>query len=529
MPFTLVQAGGSLFSVSDTGGVSAALTLPANVSLAVNRTPRFAKFKQYVVCVNTPTRPVTVDVNGIVRILTPAPPTIPVVLSTGGAGSLSGTYLALQTYKILDSLGNVIAESDYGPVMPNSFVVSAANLEATFPISGDPVSATQLYRTVTGPGSTYFPWALVAGNSQTTYQDSASDASIGLIGGPALGSAPDLTLIAEWGGRLWGVDRSDVDDLRYTEAGTMYAWSGLNTIPIPHVGSDGAGITALIPRRDVLGVARRDMFVGITGTDTSNFSPTVVFGGEGVGCVSQETAKVFNDVAYFLWRDGVYKWDSSGITSITNGRVRSWFTTDQYFNRSMFWRAFAEFDIFTLKYRLFLASAGNTVCDRWIEYDLSTGAWFGPHDTAAFTPSCALSVAGSNQQQYMMIGSQEGFVSQDTDTKADWDLSPIHLQVQTKHEDMGEPDLEKYFGELSVFNEAESTSGNLIVTPTVGDLDIEPPQAPFPAIDLTNSRTRMGRLGVGKQMTLEFDENTLNQDVVLRGYEVNPVALVGRR
>lgn len=529
MAFTLVQAGGNLYSMSDTGAVSSALVLPTNVKLATNLVPRFAKFKEYAVVVNTPSRPISVDVNGTVRVLTPAAPGSQIILSTGGAGTLSGTYLALQTYQIQDSLGNIIAESDYGPTMTNSFTVASANLKATFPVCPDAVSGTQLYRTATGPTASYFPWAFVPGNTTTTYEDSTSDAALGVIAGPLLGSAPDLTLIAEWGGRLWGVDRSDVDDLRFTEAGTMYGWSGLNSIPIPHIGQDAAGITALIPRRDVLGVARRDMFVGITGTDNTNYQNRPVFGGEGVGCVSQETAKVFNDVAYFLWRDGVYKWDSNGISSITNGKVRSWFTSDLYFNRSMFWRAFAEFDIFSLKYRLFLASVGSTYCDKWIEYDLSTGAWFGPHNTLAFTPTCALTVAGNNQQNYMMIGSQEGFISQDTDTRADWELQPINFQVTTKHHDVNEPDLDKYFGEVSVANEAQPTAGNLVVTPTVGELDTATPSTPFTTVDMTKSRTRLGRVGVGKQATISFVENTINQNVVIRGYEINPVSLIGRR
>ena len=71
MPFTLFQAGNTLKSVNTDGGLSSALTLPTGVILNTNLQPRFARFKQYVVMVNTPSRPLSIDVNGVVRPLTP--------------------------------------------------------------------------------------------------------------------------------------------------------------------------------------------------------------------------------------------------------------------------------------------------------------------------------------------------------------------------------------------------------------------------------------------------------------------------
>lgn len=530
--FTLVQAGTTLRSVNSAGQLSSPLTLPVGVSLASNRVPRFARYKQYVVLVNTPTKPISIDTSGVVRPLTPFAPGVAVALTSPDAGGLTGTYLALQTYKLLDSLGNVIAESDYGPVMSATVTVSAKKLLATFQVSGEAVDATQLYRTTTN-GGVYLPWTLVAGNTATTAENDLSDASLGTIAGPTLGTAPDLTLIAEFGGRLWGVARGDVDDLRYTEAGTMYAWSALNTLSIPHVGNDAAGITALIPRRNALGVARLNIFNQVTGSLRTNFAPTVVNGGENVGCVSQESVVVWNDVAYFLWRDGVYRWDSTGITNISNGFVRSWFTSDQYFNKTMFWRAFASIDPSGLRYRLFLASAGSTVIDRWIEYDINAGTWWGPHKTDAFNPTSAILVAGADQKQYFMIGSQNGYLSKDSSTKDDWGTKPINLHVQTKYHHVQAPDVDKYFGELTVFGKAQP-KGTLTVTPAVGDLNSSgtitevTPSLPF-SLDMTQDRNRLGRIGAGRIASLTFDHNTIDQDVALQGYEINPVRPVGRR
>lgn len=526
MPFSLLQVGGMLKSVNATGGLSSALTLPDGVQLTTNRVPRFAKFKQYVVLVNTPTTPLSIDVTGVVRPLTPRPPLAAIALTSPNAGSLSGTYLALQTYRIYDTLGNIIAESDYGPLMSAAVTITSKKLLATFAVSPESaVTASGLYRT-TDNGNTYFPWATTIDNTATTYESDLADAALGAVERPTLGSAPDLTLIAEWSGRLWGVDRTDVDDLRWTEAGTMYAWGALNTLPIPHVGDDAAGITALIPRRDSLGVARRDTFVAVTGTETANFRPSVVNGGEHVGVVSQESVVVFNDIAYFLWRDGVYKWDSNGVTCLTNGKVRSWFTSDDTFNRSMFWRSVAQLDPLTLKYKLFLASVGSDKLDRWIEYDLLLDAWYGPHKTDAFSPTCAVIVPGIDQQPYFMIGSREGYLSQEQSDRNDWGVSPISLSVQTKRQDLNEPDYQKYFGELSV-NGPVQTTGTVTVTPTVGTVNATP-DTPF-SYDMTQGRQVLGRIGDGQFASLQFEHDTLNEDVVLYGYEINPVSVVGRR
>ena len=58
MAFTLVQAGTQLYPVNTDGALGAALTLPNGIALTATRVPRFAKFKNYVVLVNTPSKPV---------------------------------------------------------------------------------------------------------------------------------------------------------------------------------------------------------------------------------------------------------------------------------------------------------------------------------------------------------------------------------------------------------------------------------------------------------------------------------------
>ena len=546
MAFTLIQAGTNLQTVNGAGGISSALTLPGGISLVSTRVPRFAKFNRYVVVVNTPTKPLTVDPDGTVRVLTLDAPTAPLTMTGSATGALSGTYLAVYAHIMLDPLGNLISHSDYSPPMATAVTIAGRGLavgnlvpysdsyviQSPAPSTGSTlaVPGMRIYRTATN-GAVYFKWVdvgapavVIDGTARTTVSD-ASDASLGTIAAPLVGSAPDLTLVKEWQGRLWGVDRVFVDDVRYTESGQMYAWSALNTIPI-RAGQDAAGVMALIPRRDALGVARRDVMMQITGTSTSNFRVVTVPGGEGRGCVSQESVVVDNDIAYFLWLDGVYKWDSQGISCISRDyNVSSWFDSGAYFNRGLYHRATAQ--LVDRRYRLFLASADSNVLDRWVEFDVDLKVWYGIHRTLAFTPTATVNVAGADNQVYPMVGTAETLIVQEQDAANDLDAFGIPVRLETKK--FGDPERESVFGELSVWGEAQTT-GSLTVTPTVGELTgaaaIE--QDPM-SFDLSESRQRLGRIGVGKHASLVMEHDTINEPVQLYGYTIDPVNPIGRR
>ncbi len=110
---------------------------------------------------------------------------------------------------------------------------------------------------------------------------------------------------------------TDIDHVRYTEAGLIYAWPEDNLLPIPLVGGDEFGVVALVPRREALGAGRRNMLVQITGSGAENgddIDLDIVILSKELGVESQESVRVFRDQAYFLWKDGVYRWGSDGIT-----------------------------------------------------------------------------------------------------------------------------------------------------------------------------------------------------------------------
>lgn len=523
MAFTLVQAGTKLYAVNTDGG-RAELTLPTGVTLSDQRVPRFARFKRYAVLVNTPTKPLLIGTDGTVYPLTPAPPGAALVLASVNGGTLSGTYTAKYNHRILDALGNVVTQSDYSPIS-NSITIATKFLGATgIAVSTESITDRRLYRPTTS-GSTYFPWIILDGNTLTSLQDDTPDTGLGTVEAPTLGTAPDLTLIVEWAGRLWGVDRVEMDDLRWTETGTAYAWNALNTLPIPHVGADQYGIMALIPRRNALGVARLNTLLQVTGSTLSNIKPTTLK--EECGCVSQESVVVYKDQAFFLWRDGVYKWDDNGVVCVSDlGNVRSWFSTDTYFNRSMFPRSFAVMDVDDGMYTLFLASAGSNKIDRWVKLDLDANVWWGPHKTDAFHPTSAFFVRGSNGQPYDMVGSKEGILSLQTTEKNDWGIMPISMDIIGRDHDALEPEMEKFWGELSVSGKPQTT-GTVLVTPSVGDIDNIAATAAF-SWRLVNGRQRLGRVGFGQLARLRFTHATQNQDVLIYGYEL-PFTIVGRR
>mgnify|MGYP001611455032 CR=1 FL=1 len=73
MSYALIQAGSALQFV-DSAGALTTLTLPTGITLATDKPPRFTVFGRYVVMVNSPNRPITIDPLGVVRVVTPFPP-----------------------------------------------------------------------------------------------------------------------------------------------------------------------------------------------------------------------------------------------------------------------------------------------------------------------------------------------------------------------------------------------------------------------------------------------------------------------
>ncbi len=532
MAVTVIQTGAALQLLNE-DGTRTALTLPTGVSLSQTVPPRFVVYGSSVVLVNTPSQPLAIDANGTVRILSPRPPRLAPILAGVSGGTLTGSYRVKETFVTLDSFGNILSESDYS--IPSTRVAITAKFlgVSNADVSPDAITLRRFYRT-TDNGAIYFQWVDLDGNTITTIQDDLADAGLSIFAAPVLGTPPRLVTIAEFRGRLFGSGDTDIDDLRYTEAGVPYAWPVDNVFSIPGQGSDQWGITALLPRREALGVGRRNIISQIVGTGVENGTDTdfsVVVVSRELGVKSQESMRVFRDVAYFLWEDGVYSWGPNGVTCVSNGfstgkgNVRSWFATDSYFNRDLFPQAFAHIDPQQAVYRLFLASAGSSVIDSWVEYNIDQGVWFGPHKTGLFTPVSAFHRTTITGQQVPVIaGPQSVFETQEIRTDG-FGTAIIYDAVGKKHA-LDVPDIDKYFGEISLFGKAQ-TSGVLTVQTRTGEQNATRTQTQY--YDMTKPRQRLGRPGRGKHMQVELVNGNVGEDVEVFGYEVNPVSVIGRR
>lgn len=521
MPFTLFQGGSSL-QIMDTSGVVTTLTLPTGVTIDSSKTPRFAISGRYIVVVNSPTRPITVDADGIVRVLCPNPPPTPAVTTGSDAGSLSGSFLVKYSYVILDSFRRLIAESPLSPASTSVTIASKLLRAASLALSPDTISAIRVYRTATN-GSTYFQWVDLDGNTQTSVQDDLADASLPSASVASLGAPPKLTHIAEFRERLFGVSTTDIDALRYTEASRMFAWPSTNRLIIPREGNDDRGITGILARRDALAVARQNAVVEIKGEDSDNFR--IVKLSQEIGIEGDDSIAQFRDTFFFLAKDGLYSWDDSGINCISDGQTRAWFTTDTYFNRSRFRYAVGRIDPLSNKYQLLLSAAASSSLDRWIEYDIVNKTFWGPHKTDDFTPSWMTTLIDANNLAQPVVGSTAGFFYKEQDTRTDGTATGIAMDVEGKFHDMNSPDIFKFFGELSLLSKVQA-AGTLSVIPYVGDLGAS--AGATISASMLLDRQRLRRLGVGRFCKLIFQHSTNAQDVELYGYEL-PFHEIGRR
>lgn len=508
------------------------LTLPSNVFVNPDLRPRFATMGNYTIIVNSPSRPLTVDANLNVRLLAPDPPVSKIVLSGVAGGTLSGTFRVRQTYVVFDAFGNLISESDFGPTSDAATISNQDLLAANINVSPDQVSARRLYRTTTGT-AVYFQWIDATGNEITAIQDDLSDAGLATFSAPSMGSPPDMYVLAEFKSRLFGVSKADPNRLLFSDIARPWAWPGDNTEPVPRIGSDNRGVTGLVRRRDALGVGRANGFYQITGTSDANLRFTNI--SENMGIEATDSIAVYRDVGFFVWKDGVYKWDTDGIKCVSDDKVRSWFTKNSTFNLSRLPFAFGSIIPNRHFYRVFLASAGSSTENCWFDYDFVEDKFWGPHTSHAMNPSCAFQLSTDAGSVVPMIGATDGFIRIDRENRTDdsaSDLSvPIDFDVVTARNDLGLPDDEKYFGELSVATTPQPR-GTLTVTTVAGELDEPRSQSDNLAsdeADLTKSRSRLGRVGVGKAFKARFRNNEPGVDVELRGFEINPVSIVGKR
>lgn len=529
MAFHLIQNGSGL-SVMQTNGTVSTLALPSGVTIDSAKRPRFAIFGQEVVITNSPSVNLVYDpTTNALRVLCPEAPASPCLTAVGSGTGLTGAYTVWYTFKIKDEWGRTVAES---PMSPASELLTLANQSlagtgvATSLTPG--VNARGLYRTVAG-GSVPFPWMDIDDNVATSFEDSAADVALEAATADTLGlppgSAPgeSAALCVAWDDRLWMVSSAPtlIDEVRASEVQRPFAFD--ITLAAPPLGADAIGIVALIPRRDELLIGKKNNILRIVPASGDDIPYDVLKVGEGVGVTAPDSVAVIRDVAYWLHEDGVYKADSNGVSDVpvSRARVHPWFTTDTYFNRELFPDAFGGWNPVNDSYVLFLAAAGSTVFDRWVELILSgpnQGKWLGPHKTGAFTPTSFGLMQSSTGTYLPTIGSSSGYLyKMNQATRTDEPATAIDWEIYGKFHAADQPNMVRVWRRLAVINKIES-AGTMTVTPHVGDLDASAGAAI--SVPLTDGRTLTRRLGVGAYCQLRFRVNTVARDVTLYGYEL---------
>lgn len=534
--YSIVQAGNAL-QLIQTDGTVTTLTLPPGVTVLTTRRARIAVLRGAAVITNAPTVNLWLDPATLVlRPLSILPPYTYPLMSAGSGTGLTGAYRVKVSFAIKDEDGTVINES---PLSQQSLSVTVSNKDLhleRIPVSANTfVNCRRLYRTAAG-GTVFFPWLDIDDNVTTELFSNTPDAALEDLPedpdlGNPVGSTPGefLTNIVQWKNRLWACPETPElrDHLFFTAENRFSAWPADNDFEVPAVFSDAFGITGLMPRRDSLGVAKRDRIEKVVGSTDDDFEVVNVV--EKIGCIAKESCVVIRDVAYFLGEDGVYVWDDGGVRCISRPDVDGWFTTDTYFNRAQFPNAQGGWNPVTNAYELGLAAVGSSNIDRWVSFHIDKQKWLGPHKTDAFTPTARGLLKNDNSALLPAIGASDAYVylqNQTTPSDVAGTAVSIDSFFETKWHGGKEPDVEHFFGHLSVLSRIE-TGGTVTVTPYVGRMDAV--AGTTLSVNLTQGRERLGILGVGAFCKLKFSLNTAARRFLMYGYEIDPFHEVGKR
>jgi hypothetical protein len=349
-----------------------------------------------------------------------------------------------------------------------------------------------------------------------------------LVAPPGTFVGTRMRIITSWKNRLWGCgdDDADVDTVRYSEDGKVYAWP--NSLTAYPKGADEKGVVGFAPRKDQLGLLKRNGVWQVTGDSSANFRVIQLTDGVG-GCIAPDSVVVINDRAFWLGNDGVYEWSSEGIKNISDEMVKPWFTKGTtFFNEARFEYAFARFNKARNSYELHLAANGSSVEDRWVSFNLTNRKWYGPHKTAAFTPSHAAGLIDSSNIPLCLVGGTDGIIYQaNSATATDGTASAIDMDCYLPYHHMNAPDVMHTFLQLSVNSKRES-GGTLTITPEmIGRNGAAAAQSAI-SHDLTLGHEVLRRLGDGRMVRLRLREATNAQKATIYGYEI-PAFEVGRR
>ena len=524
MAFTLVATSSGLSAIA-ADGTTTSLTLPGGVS-AVNAVLRGAVLNRFALLANAFSQPVWVDEEMTVYPVQLAGPSVAPTLATGAGTGYTGTRRSKVQFLIKSAAGAILGASELSPA---SNAVTCANQNITYTVLATSpnaaVNCRRIYSTATN-GTSYFWDFDLDDNTTTTVTKATTDASLATDAVDPLDyvAAPSgIVNVVGHKGRAWAVSSIDPDTIYGSQLDDVTSWPV--SIPTYPLGAEKSGVTGFGPRRDDLVFFKRASIQKIVGDSPDNFRITQI--AQGQGCVAPDSVIVTRDYTRWLDTDGVWELGPDDIPrSLSDEKVRPWFTSDTYFNRSMFPFAFGAYDPRKHSYDLFLCATGTTTINRVVSYDILSGRWFGPHVIATFTPAGRCLASDTTGTPRLLLGGTNGIVYATTaGNYTDGTSDAIDFDCYTKFHTGGNPDLTHLFLQPTVLTKKES-GGTLTVTPYVGALDASAGTAQ--SHDLTKERERLARFGVGRLCQIRFRQNTAAQGVELYGYEL-PYLTLGRR
>ena len=547
MAFLLAQGGSTLYKIDLTSGVATALTLPTGVTLNAARKPKFAVLNQWVAMVNSPSRNLVIDPEGVVRLMVPRPPSVGPTMVAGSSTGLTGAYRYALSNCVLNTDGELLLES---PLSPLSKSTTLSNTDASLTdieVSIDTITHRRLYRTLSGGAyPTLFKVLDIEGNDLTAILDNAADATLSLL--PAFatvlvsppGTLPGIRFknIIEWKSRFWAIveNPSLADTVFASETNKVYAWP--NQLVAYPTGQDEKGIIGFAVRKNQLGLLKRNGLWQISGTSGSTGVAFVNTSVQQIalapGSMSPDAIQsVPGDKVIYLGRDGVYEWGDNGVVNISKDQVHPWFTSDTYFNRTRWPNAFMRYNSKLNQIELHLAAAGSSVEDRWVSFNLTNRKWYGPHKTAALTPQSGCDLIDGDGLPLTFVGGTDGVVYiGNRAIYTDGAATAIDMDCFGGFHSFDSPDIEKFWGQLSVQTKKES-SGTLTITPRLvsgtGGVEDAVSGTDF-SHDLTKGRELLdGRIGDARLLGFRFRQNTNAVNATIYGYELDKVFEDGRR
>lgn len=258
--------------------------------------------------VNTPFKFLSSGVPNNVN-MSSAPPATPATLATI-AGPLTGVY----SYKESFFSTTYGEETNVGTKTAN-IVTSGNGVTLTFtsfPLSTH-LNKRRIYRTTTGGGVWLFLTEIDA--SQTTYNDTLTDASLGVAAeDTAFGQVPNLAMMHMFNNFAWGAKKGS-SVLYFSNKGKPWAWhpSDFRNLDL----SDGSDITGIASVFGNLVVFKESSTWNILGSTRDDFLPVKQVVGTGAVSHHGIVHHPVSNVLVFPSQNGFYTYNGSGVDYIS--------------------------------------------------------------------------------------------------------------------------------------------------------------------------------------------------------------------